>query len=101
MLVETSGRRWSSERITTRPLGNVYFSNLIVGVSLCAAVAATEVLGFTGAFFGGVFLDEVWPAVFTTMTATANETINKRLQNADIISFLLAFLTLYLNAAAS
>src|ERR1700674_4686412 len=90
MLVDTSGSRWSSERITTRPLGSVYFSNLIVGAALCAAVAAAGVSGFAGAFFGGAFLDELWPEVFTTMTATVNARINRRLHNADIISPLLS-----------
>src|ERR1700675_2270879 len=90
MFVDTRGSRWSSERITTRPLGSVYFSNLIVGATLCAALAAAGVSGFAGAFFGGAFLDELWPDVFTTMTATANPRINRRLHNADIISFLLS-----------
>jgi hypothetical protein len=70
-------------------LASVYFSNLIVGVSLCATVPAAELSGFAGAFFGGLFLDEVWPDVFTTMTAIEKARINKRLNNADIIPILL------------
>src|ERR1700674_4157801 len=89
MFVETSGRRWSSDRITTRPLASVYFSNLIVGVALVAAMAVGGASGFAGAFFGGAFLDEVWPDVFTTMSATEKARINKRLHNADIIPILL------------
>jgi hypothetical protein len=63
---------------------------LIVGAASWAGVAATGVSGFAGAFFGGVFLDEFWPEVFTTMTATAKATISRRLHNADIIPVLLA-----------
>jgi hypothetical protein len=63
---------------------------LIVGAALCAAAAAAGVSGFAGAFFGGAFLDELWPDAFTTMTAKANARINRRLHNADIISFLLS-----------
>src|ERR1019366_6074307 len=84
MFVDTKGRRWSSERITTRPFGSVYFSNLIVGAVFDAAVSEAEVLGFAGAFFG-VF----WPDVVTAATATENARINRRLHNAEVIPILL------------
>ena len=40
MFTATSGSRWSSDRITSRPLGSVYFSNAIFGTSVCRDVAA-------------------------------------------------------------
>jgi fucose permease len=92
--VDTSGRRWSSERITTRPFGKVYFSNLIVGASLFAALATAGVSGFTGAFFCGAFFGEVWPDVFRAMTANEKPSINNRLHKADIIQILLDGTTL-------
>jgi hypothetical protein len=56
-----------------------------MGVSLGATLAVAGVAGFAGTFFDGDFL-EVWPEVFTTMTAIPNARINRRLHNADIIS---------------
>jgi hypothetical protein len=61
----------------------------MVGVSLGAALATAGVSGFAGAFFGGDFFGELWPEVFTTMTAIPKARINKRVQSADIIPCLL------------
>src|SRR5437667_6724953 len=51
-LTATSGSRWSSERMTSRPFSSLYFSNFSCGVSSGAGLAA----GFfvcvgAGAFF--------------------------------------------------
>ena len=39
MLVATIGSRWSSDRITSRPFGKVYFSKAIFGMSGVAGAA--------------------------------------------------------------
>ncbi len=87
MFVETSGRRWSSERITTRPFGSVYFSNLIVGRPSMGAAAGDSV--FAGAFFGGVFFSVVCPETDTAATAAERPMSNKRLKKAQVIPVLL------------
>src|SRR5262245_11315130 len=44
MFTDTIGRRWSSERITSRPFGSVYFSKGMVGAPFVDVDAAGVVV---------------------------------------------------------
>src|SRR5882757_8799580 len=88
MFVDTSGRRWSSDKITTRPFGSVYFSNLIAG-RLDTGALAVDDSGFTGTFLVESFLAGFCPETVTATTAAERPISNKRLKKAQVISILL------------
>src|ERR1700720_3998938 len=85
IFVETSGSRWSSDRITTSPFASVYFSNLIAGSAISAEVPAEETAVLPGAFFGGAFFGDSWLKTDTVRTATVRHKISKRLRSAEFI----------------
>src|SRR5579862_870156 len=89
MFVETSGSRWSSDRITTRPFGRVYFSNLIVGRAISVDLFAVLEAGLAGAFWGGDFFGASWPKTGGVATAMDMHKISKRFWRAEVIPILL------------
>src|SRR5580692_2269339 len=93
MFVETSGRRWSSDRITTRPFDSVYFSYLIVGRAMSPDAPAEplteEAAAFAGAIFGGAFFVASWLKTEIAKAATVRIKISTRLRIAEFIRILL------------
>src|ERR1700674_1441968 len=99
MLTATIGRRWSSDRITSRPFGRVYFSNLIFGTEIALAAGAPELWDFTGAFFGGAFVGGFWAETAMTANITDKLSRNHRRHNQRTMGVLLSGrLNLYTDA---
>src|SRR5579862_1146701 len=101
MFVETSGRRWSSDRMTTRPFGSVYFSYLIFGIAMEEVAVAVAAAFFAGAFAGADFFAASWQKADPAASAMKSPSVTKRLPEAEIIPTLLVHRSIQLQTYRS